>query len=126
MKHLKLFLILSTFAFISCNTDEYPDDIYCAEVEYYNPETGTQSTYQLNIEIEERYLLKIFWPNGGWLDDDHFKDVYIDDSGYAKFTSDKGYEYTINITGPECINTDADEMEEDIKNDVIPSEEPLD
>ena len=124
MKLIKLILLLLPVLFIySCNTDKYPDGTYCAEINYYNPNTGTSSNYNLNIEIEERELIKILWPNGGWLDEDHFSDVIINNGGYAKFTSDKGYEYTIYITGPECSYTDADKMEYEIKNDGTSSVE---
>ena len=33
-------------------TGDYPDGTYCAEVEYYNPNTGTRSTYDLDVEVE--------------------------------------------------------------------------
>lgn len=53
-------------------TGEYPDGTYCAEVEYYNPNTGARNTYDLDVEVEEGDLTVINWPNGGWLDDTHF------------------------------------------------------
>ena len=93
------------------------DGTYCADVSYSNPNTGTENTYQLNIEIENQELLRILWPNGGWLDDDHFSNVVFDNRGYASFTSDKGYDYTIQINGPECNFTDANQMERDVRND---------
>lgn len=30
-------------------TGEYPDGTYCAEIEYYNPNTGTRNTYNLHF-----------------------------------------------------------------------------
>src|ERR1044072_2494242 len=44
---------------------EYQDGTYCAEVEYYYSKTGTNSTYTLNVDIENGELVKIYWPNGG-------------------------------------------------------------
>ena len=38
----------------------------------------------------------IHFPNGGWLDDSHFKPPTID-NGKAKFVSDRGYHYSIKI-----------------------------
>ena len=81
------------------------DGEYCAEVEYYNPNTGTQSTYTLNIYVEDDELIEIYWPNGGWLDQDHFWSTDISD-GTCSFTSDNGYEYTVTIIGEACGWTD--------------------
>lgn len=124
MKKLILLLLLITFT--SCKydnnsssedetelttTDEdgnevYPDGTYCAEVDYYNPNTGTNSTYTLNVEVENNELTVIHWPNGGWLDESHFTPEELDSSGSCSFTSDQGYEYKVQITGPECNFTD--------------------
>jgi hypothetical protein len=78
---------------------EYPDDTYCAEVAYYNPGTGTNSSYTLTIEVEDNEVTQINFPNGGWLDNDHFSDAALDDEGSTSFTSDKGYDYEIKIIG---------------------------
>lgn len=74
----------------------YSDGTYTAEVDYYNPETGTSSTYRLDVDVENNELVKIHWNNGGWLDDTHFYPVDISD-GEASFTSDKGYEYKVRL-----------------------------
>lgn len=81
---------------------QYENGKYCAEVTYYNPNTGTRRTYTLNVEVEDRELTKIYWPNGGWLDDSHFNPPNIDNNGTCSFSSDKGYDYQISITGREC------------------------
>jgi ribosomal protein L37E len=83
-------------------TGEYKDGTYCADVSYHNPNTGTSNTYTLNVEVENNELVKINWPNGGWLDDSHFSPQELDENGYCSFESDKGYEYTVQITGSEC------------------------
>ena len=70
---------------------------YCAEIEYYNPNTGTSSSYTLSIEVYDNELEQINWPNGGYLDD--FSSVEFDEDGYTDFTSEKGYDYTVQITG---------------------------
>ena len=119
MKQLFKYNIIFIFIliFISCKSDSdyndsideniseeivnnYPDGVYCAEVEYYNPNTGTNSAYTLTVEIEDNQLIKINFPNGGWLDDDYY-DAEIDENGYTSFTSTKGYDYTIQIIGEE-------------------------
>ncbi|WP_289039929.1 hypothetical protein [uncultured Zobellia sp.] len=73
------------------------DGEYCADIEYYNPSTGTSSDYTLTIEVSDNELEQINWPSGGYLDD--FSNVEFDEDGYAEFTSDKGYDYTVQITG---------------------------
>lgn len=109
-----LFLFVCSFL-ISCNSksssssdtsettdvNKY-DGTYCADVTYYNPNTGSKRTYKLNVEADNGELTKIYWTNGGWLDDSHFRPPSIDDEGSSSFTSDKGYQYSIQITGPEC------------------------
>jgi hypothetical protein len=75
----------------------YADGSYCATVEYYNPNTGTQSTYSLTVEVEDNSLIQINWPNGGWLDDSHFSPTELDEEGTTSFTSDEGYEYTVQL-----------------------------
>lgn len=79
--------------------EKYPDDTYCAEVEYYNPNTGTHSSYTLTVEVESNEITQINFPNGGWLDNDHFSSVELEEDGTASFTSDKGYDYEITIIG---------------------------
>ena len=76
--------------------DTSEDGIYCAEVEYYNPKTGTESTYTLPVEVEDEQLIKINFPNGGWLDESHFEREYIDE-GKVEFTSDEGKKYKVEL-----------------------------
>lgn len=95
----------------------YEDNTYCADVEYYNPNTGTRSSYTLNVEVEDNELTVIHWPNGGWLDEDHFSPEELDSDGSCSFTSDKGYEYTVQITGTECSYTDESRMRSDVDDD---------
>ena len=78
---MKKYLFLSLFAaFCSCthykstdyegSIDEgYPNGIYDAIIHVYNPNTKHNATYTLEVEVENEYLIKIYWNNGGWLDD---------------------------------------------------------
>ncbi|VDH05182.1 hypothetical protein [Bergeyella zoohelcum] len=96
---ISLFVYLLLFSCSGKSKDEADqygcfDGTYLAEVEYYTPNTGTSSTYTLDVEDNE--LVKMYWDNGGWLDDTHFTPVDISD-GEAFFTSDKGYEYTVRL-----------------------------
>ncbi|MBP2616962.1 hypothetical protein [Chryseobacterium jejuense] len=76
--------------------DSTMNGTYCAEIDYYYYNTGTSSTYTLTVEVENDELVKINWPNGGWLDDSHFTPQDIS-SGSCSFTSDAGYDYNITL-----------------------------
>ena len=100
---------------------EIEDGDHQADVQYYNPNTGTRSTYTLTVEVENGEIVKIYWPNGGWLDESHFTATELDEDGSASFTSDKGYEYTVTITDfdpqedgqSDNTNTDDNSVEEE-------------
>jgi hypothetical protein len=81
------------------SNSKYADGVFCAEVYYYNPNTATHSKYTLTVEVENNEVIQINWPNSGWLDNDHFYNAELDDNGYTNFTSDKGYDYEIQIIG---------------------------
>lgn len=104
-------------------SDSY-NGTYCAEVEYYNPNTGTRSTYELDVEVEDGYLVQIDWPNGGWLDETHFTSEDIS-SGECSFTSDRGYRYTVILgeKGGGCYNEGyrlRNQVNEDVENTTCP------
>jgi hypothetical protein len=80
----------------------YEDGTFCADVDFYNPNTGTRNSYTLNVEIENGEVTKILWPNGGWLDDDHFTPEALDDNNQCSFETDRGYQYDIEVKGDEC------------------------
>lgn len=82
----------------SKNEDQILNGEYCATVTYFNPNTGTKSEYTLTIEVYNNELEKLNFPKG-WLDDEHYGYVEFDEAGYASFTSDKGYDYTVQIIG---------------------------
>ena len=91
----------------------YADGDYCATVRYSNPNTGTRSIYILNVEVEDGKLVKIHWPNGGWLDDSHFDPPHINESGFTTFTADNGYEYDVLIKSEgQCDYADSHDFNE--------------
>lgn len=99
-------------------TGEYPDGTYCAEIEYYNPNTGTRSTYSLDVDVEDGDMVKIHWSNGGWLDDTHFRPQDITD-GDCSFTSDRGYRYTVELQEfGGCGYTEEHKIRRDVNNEV--------
>lgn len=83
----------------------YSDGNYNAEIEYYNSKTSRSSTYTLKVEIEDDNLVKIYWSNGGWLDDSHFTPPDIS-SGVARFISDRGYRYLVTMLDDEISESD--------------------
>lgn len=91
-------------------SDAYPDGTYCADIDYYNPDTGTRSTYTLNVEVENNEVTVIHWTNGGWLDSSHFSPEELDSDGSCSFSTYDGKQYDIQITGPECSSTDEDRV----------------
>lgn len=99
-------------------TGEYPDGKYCAEIEYYNPNTGTRSTYNLNVEVENGDLTVINWPNGGWLDETHFNPENIS-QGQVTFESDRGYLYTVTLGdyGENCYS-EGNELQNDVNTEI--------
>jgi hypothetical protein len=63
---------------ISCNegvnkksTNKFKDGIYCSKILYSNSKTGFSNNYNLNIEIKENKIIKIFFKNG-YIDESHF------------------------------------------------------
>lgn len=98
--------------------EEYSDGTWCADVEYYNPNTGTRNTYSLDVEVENGELTQINWRNGGWLDESHFTPEDIT-SGECSFLSDKGYTYTVTLTtkGGGCGSSDGFRLQNDIEQD---------
>ena len=97
--------------------DGYADGTYCASVDYYNSNTGTSSTYTLEVEIEGNEITTIHWPNGGWLDDSHFSPTDIS-SGSASFTSDQGYDYNVSIIGEGGSCSTDTYIEEDVAEET--------
>ena len=96
----------------------YENGTYCAEVEYYNPATGTSNTYNLDVEISDGELSKIYWANGGWLDDTHFYPIDIAD-GKCEFTTDRGYQYAVTLGEfGGCSYTDQYKMSRDLNDEV--------
>jgi hypothetical protein len=89
-------------------------------VGYYNPETGTQSTYELDVDRDaDGTLQRVNFPNSGWLE---VNGEAIDNGdGTETFTDDEGREYT--ISKPDWANEadnedDAPGLSDDIPEDL--------
>jgi hypothetical protein len=58
---------------------KFDDGTYSATVDYYNPETGYNQTYTLDVEVEDCKIVQIDFPNGGWLDSAHITPTELDE-----------------------------------------------
>ncbi len=98
--------------------NKYRDGQHCASVEYSNPETRTESTYSLNVEVQDDELTMIYWPNGGWLDNSHFSPLDIS-NGTCAFTSDGGYKYIVTLLEfGDCDYVSDYEIRRDVINQI--------
>ena len=80
--------------------DEYghiEDGTYTATVDYYNPSTGYSATYTSDVEVEGGEVTVIYFPNDGYLDDDHIYPSELDDSGYVSIDGEEGKTYDVQI-----------------------------
>jgi hypothetical protein len=103
---------------IEGQTEEgFEDGTYCAEVDYYNPNTGTSNSYTLEVEVSGNEVIQINFNNGGWLDEDHIDAESLDSDGTCTLVSDRGYEYTVHIIGRDCSSTDESSMDSDVQED---------
>lgn len=99
MKKLKILLVLILITSCKNSTNKsqkLSDGIYCAEVGYHNPKTTTNRNYNLSVEIRDKSLVKIYFSNGGWLDDTHFSPPRLSNKK-AFFTDDKGRIFNVEI-----------------------------
>jgi hypothetical protein len=77
--------------------DGYEDGTYLASVDYYNPETGYSATYTLNVEVVDNEVTVIYFPNDGYLDEDHIWSTALDSYGYASVDGENGKTYEVQI-----------------------------
>ena len=75
----------------------YEDGTYSATVDYYNPNTNYSATYTLDVEVEDGMVIRIYFPSGGWLDEDHIIPDYLDEDGSCTISSYEGNYYEIQI-----------------------------
>lgn len=92
MKHLLIYSLFLYYIF-SC-TPKKSDS--CAEVEVFIPSSGSNKIYTLKVEVKNDKLIKIYWPNGGWLDEDHFTPPNIS-RGEARFKDDRNREFKVEL-----------------------------
>jgi hypothetical protein len=77
--------------------EPYPDGAYEATVYYHNSSTGYSATYTLEVEVEGNEVTVIYFPNDGWLDDDHIWPDELDEDGYVLIEGEDGKSYEVQI-----------------------------
>lgn len=84
-----IFLLVIMFVFGLLISNEF-DGKYCTIVTIEN--VDDPGDYNLTVEISDNKLIRIYFPNGGWLDETHFvpKEVIVENDGYCSFEDDRG------------------------------------
>lgn len=97
-------ILLLSFLFITCSVS-YPDGIYCVEVDRYNPRTQKESSYTLTAEVKDEKIIKLFFPNGGYMDYDDFEPSKISD-GSTSFSDFNNVQFKVSIIkkGTDCFS----------------------
>ncbi len=76
---------------------KFEDGDYSATVDYNNSETGYSATYTLDVEVSDCQVIRINFPNDGYLDEDHISYADIDEDGKASVDGEDGKTYQIQI-----------------------------
>ncbi|MBU0490053.1 MAG: hypothetical protein KKA07_03115 [Bacteroidetes bacterium] len=69
----------------------------CLIVIYYNSKTGYSATYNLEVEVENNQVTIIYFPNDGYLDDDHIQPATLNDDGFATVDGEDGKTYDVQL-----------------------------
>lgn len=98
-----LIAIVLLFSHLSCTSQS--NGTYCADVDYYNSNSGTQSHYTLTAKVTNGKLVQLNFPSGGHIDKVEFGYVAFDaDSiAYAKYKS-KTYKVKLLNKGSDCFD----------------------
>jgi len=83
-------------------------DTYCVDVDFYNPKTGTASSYRLDAIVDLGVLKRLNFPSGGFLDQDDFGEViFKNDHAVAIIEGGKSYRIKLLPITSDCF-TDVD------------------
>jgi len=80
---------------VSTNFSKLQDGWYSATVKYYNYNTGTRSTYSLDVKVEYDRVVKIDFGNGGSVHSGYNDSGYTYSGGYLSEKTD----YYNNVVG---------------------------
>ena len=73
------------------------DGLHDASVDYYNPKTGHTARYELKVHVKDCKVIRIDFPKGGWLDEDHIAPTPINKTNEAVLTDDKGRQWKVHL-----------------------------
>jgi len=83
-------------------------DTYCVDVDFYNPKTGTASSYRLDALVNSKELIRLNFPSGGYLDQKDFGEViFKNDHAVAIIEGGKSYRIKLLPRTSDCF-TDVD------------------
>jgi hypothetical protein len=101
---------------ISCNegvdkktTNKFKDGVYCSHIFYTNPKTAFSNTYDLNIEIKDNKIIKIYFKNG-FIDESHFSPPDLSNERPV-ITTFEGNIFNINGISETVCNNEEPELE---------------
>lgn len=75
----------------------YDDGSYYATVDYHNPDTDYYAVYELMVEVSDCEVIIIYFPKGGWLDEDYIIPAELDEDGYCIVYGEDGKRYEVQL-----------------------------
>jgi len=98
----KLLLISAfTFLYIILQAQSF-NGSYCADVHYYNPNTGKNSEYRSKVVVDNNTLIRVDFPNG-WHDQDEFGNQNLKNKGVAIYDV-RGSQYIVKLNKVSAAN----------------------
>lgn len=78
-------------------TCDFENGIHAATADYFNPKTGHIAKYELEVRVKDCKVIRIDFPNGGWLDEGHIPQAPINKTKEAVLIDDKGRQWKIHL-----------------------------
>jgi len=96
--------IISILFLMSCGNAQY-NGTYCVDVDYYNSNTGKQSSYRLTANTSNNKLLQLNFPSDGHVDSEDFGNVeFKGKRAIASVGNGVSYKVKILKSGNDCFN----------------------
>jgi len=102
---IKYLTVLFLSVFLTTFGLSQTDGIYCAAVERYNPRTQKESSYTLTVDIKNKLLMRLYFPNGGYMDYNDFEPVKVKNNK-TSFSDFKGIQFKVELIkkGTDCFD----------------------
>ena len=75
----------------------FVNDMCFARVDCFNVESECFATYVLDIEVKNNKVTKIYFPNYGYLKDEHIWPDELNEYGFVRVEGDEGRFYDVQI-----------------------------